>query len=307
MNPAALSRRDRGRRIAWAATMACLLEASAEKPGNVTPTHDFHDTTYPDFLLSAVAIGPVLAQAAESRVGELVRQGVVETRQVVAANTNLGILLLFAPVARAYATAPTTDAAQLREAVSVVLAGLDLEDAREAYMAIRQAAPGGLGRAEHDVAEPPRLTLREAMATAAERDSIAREYVTGYALTFDVGLPALAAALADGLEPRQATLTCFLRLLAAQPDTLVARKLGTAAATALSRAAAGVLEQGGVSTLTGQHALSALTAYARDPLNQRNPGTTADLTAASLLCHLLLQGPAGLRGGSVCASSQWST
>src|SRR5918995_3951284 len=47
--------------VAAAAQLACLLEASAPKPGNVSPGLHFHDTRYEDFLASAVAIGPAMA------------------------------------------------------------------------------------------------------------------------------------------------------------------------------------------------------------------------------------------------------
>ena len=35
--------------------LACLLEVSAAKPGNVTPADDFSDTTYADMVRSAPA------------------------------------------------------------------------------------------------------------------------------------------------------------------------------------------------------------------------------------------------------------
>jgi triphosphoribosyl-dephospho-CoA synthase len=279
---------DRLDRITWAATAACALEVSSEKPGNVTPTHDFCDTSFEDFLLSAAATGPVLGQAGALKVGALVRLGVQRTREQVGVNTNLGILLLMAPVARAYATAPAgppESAAALRMAVAHVLTGLDAEDAADVYDAIRVANPGGLGRAENDVREPPRVPLQEAMAQAAERDAIAREYSTVYDLTCRTGLPALERALAGGSSLRTAAQACFLELLAEWPDTLILRKLGPAAAEEVSREAAAVLR------LTGplrREALTALTRRLRDPANQYNPGTTADLVACSLFWHLLL-------------------
>ena len=46
--------------VAGAAQLACVLEVSAEKPGNVTPSHDFDDTSYEDMLRSAIAVGPEL-------------------------------------------------------------------------------------------------------------------------------------------------------------------------------------------------------------------------------------------------------
>ena len=84
--------------VAGAAQLACVLEASAEKPGNITPTHDFADTSYEDMLRSAIAVGPELARAGERGVGETVRAVVAASRRVAPANTNLGIALLLAPL-----------------------------------------------------------------------------------------------------------------------------------------------------------------------------------------------------------------
>src|SRR4051795_2363704 len=91
--------------IAAAAQLACVLEASAEKPGNITPSHDFEDTAYEDMLRSAIALGPEIGRAGERGVGETVLAAVRATRAVAGANTNLGIALLLAPLARA-AVAP---------------------------------------------------------------------------------------------------------------------------------------------------------------------------------------------------------
>src|SRR3989442_13759141 len=53
--------------VAAAAQLACLLEASAPKPGNVSPFGSFRDATYEDFLASAAAIGPALLMAGQRR------------------------------------------------------------------------------------------------------------------------------------------------------------------------------------------------------------------------------------------------
>ena len=169
--------------------LACLLEVSAAKPGNITPAHDFADTTYVDMVRSGLALGRVFArERVRSRgVGGLIADGVEATARVARANTNLGIVLLFAPLARASVT--RGDDEPLRAAVERTLAGLDVDDAAAAFAAIASAAPGGLGEApEHDVRAPARVSLREAMAAAAHRDTIASEYATGYAIVFDSGL-----------------------------------------------------------------------------------------------------------------------
>jgi triphosphoribosyl-dephospho-CoA synthase len=269
--------------VAGAAQLACVLEASAEKPGNITPRHDFADTSYEDMLRSAIALGPELGRAAERGVGDTVLAAVRATRRVAGANTNLGIALLLAPLARgALAGGP------LRPATEDVLGALTLDDARAAYAAIREAGAGGLDEpVEHDVRAAPTVTLREAMAAAADRDSVAAEYATGFAVTFDIGLPALRAALDDGLAPRTATVELFLRLLAAVPDTLVARKRGRRAAEQVSAGAAAVLAAGGVRDDAGRAALAELDASLRRDGNALNPGTTADLVTAVLFVALL--------------------
>jgi triphosphoribosyl-dephospho-CoA synthase len=262
--------------VAGAAQLACVLEASAEKPGNITPRHDFADTSYEDMLRSAVALGPELGRAAERGVGDTVLAAVRATQRVAGANTNLGIALLLAPLARA----ALLGGFSLRERTEEVLDGLTLDDARGAYAAIRAAGAGGLDEpVEHDVRDEPTLALRDAMDAAAERDSVAAEYATGFALTFERGLPALTRALDAGLGPRPATVRLFLELLAAVPDTLIARKRGPCAAEQVSADAARVL--------AGRASVEAFDASLRRDGNALNPGTTADLVTAVLFVALL--------------------
>jgi triphosphoribosyl-dephospho-CoA synthase len=278
----------RSEQVTAAAQLACLLEASAPKPGNVSPAANFHDSRYEDYLASAIAIGPAIAAAGARPLGATIRAAVEATSRWVPSNTNLGIVLLLVPLARA-ALEPGRDA--LRTRLAVVLAATTVRDAEDAYAAIRLASPGGLGRAvEQDVACEPTVTLREAMGLAAERDAIAREYVTDFATTFEVGHPALRRARAAGLGWSDATLETYLTLLAAAPDTHVARKLGAAAAASVQGRARAVLEGGGVRTPAGRDAIAALDSELRDPRNTRNPGATADLTAAALFVALLEDG-----------------
>jgi triphosphoribosyl-dephospho-CoA synthase len=260
-----------------------VLEVSAEKPGNITPSHDFHDTTYEDMVRSAIAVGPELARAGERGVGDTILAVVQASRRAAPANTNLGIALLLAPLARA-----ALAGGPLRERLAATLDELDVADARAAYAAIRLAGAGGLReRVEHDVRSEPTVGLREAMASAAARDQIAAEYVSDFALTFETGIPALAAALGDGLGEREAIVELHLRLLAATPDTLIARKRGAEAAARVSAGATEVLAAGGVRTTAGRRALRSFDAALREPSNALNPGTTADVVTATLFVALL--------------------
>ena len=269
--------------VAGAAQLACVLEVSAEKPGNITPSHDFDDTSYEDMLRSAIAVGPELARAGERGVGETVRAVVEASRRAAPANTNLGIALLLAPLAKA-----ALDGGPLRARLAAILRALDVADARAAYAAIRLSGAGGLHeRVEHDVRSEPAVGLREAMGSAAERDSIASEYVTDYALTFDTGLPALGVALGDGLPVRDAIVELHLRLLREVPDSLIARKAGAEAAARVSAGARDVLAAGGPRTAAGRRALRSFDTSLRQQGNALNPGTTADLVTATVFVALV--------------------
>jgi triphosphoribosyl-dephospho-CoA synthase len=257
--------------VAGAAQLACVLEVSAEKPGNVTPSHDFEDTSYEDFLRSAIALGPELV--CERGVGAAVLGAVSATRRVSRANTNLGIALLLAPLAKA-----ALAGGPLRDALRAVLRGLDVADAVAAYAAIRLAGAGGLDQpVDHDVRDEPAIGLREAMAAAADRDSIASEYVTDFAVVFGTGI-------ARDLPLRAAIVDVHLRLLAARPDTLIARKRGVEAAERVSAGARAVLAAGGVRNAA---ALARFDASLRGPGNALNPGTTADLVTAVIFVALI--------------------
>lgn len=269
--------------IALCAQAACLLEVAASKPGNVSRDHDFGDTSFEDFLLSAVAMGAALGAAGGAGVGETILRAVQDTRRWVAVNTNLGIVLLLAPLARAAAGS----GASLRSRVSGVLAALTVADARAVYAAIRLADPGGLGQVEaQDVREEPTATLREAMALAAERDTIAREYVTDYDVTFGLAVPALQRVRARGLGWPAAALESYLRVLAEVPDTLIARKRGDTVARAVSERAREVLGAGEAGSPERARATDAFHSELRGDANRQNPGTTADLVAAALFVAL---------------------
>lgn len=271
--------------VAAASQLACLLEASAAKPGNVTPNHAFHDMSYEDFLRGAAALGPEMGRAGERGVGATILAAITARRRWTPANTNLGIVLLFAPLARAR----LAGRGSLRNYLSATLRDLTVADARTTYQAIRLASPGGLeAQVEHDVRAEPIVTLREAMASAAGRDSIAAEYLSDYTITFERGLPALQSALVGGLTTLEAAVQTYLEILAAVPDTLIARKCGVTTAEAVSEEAGRVLAMGGVFSAAGQQAITEFDTrlrVAKD--NSLNPGTTADLIAATLLVGVL--------------------
>lgn len=265
------------------AQLACVLEATARKPGNVHRYADFEDCTYLDFLLSASAISTPLDQARTLGIGQAVFESVEATRRVVGGNTNLGMILLLTPLAS------VPQGVDLRSGLAQVLAGLTVDDARHAYRAIRLARPGGLVSVqEQDVGDEPAVTLLDAMRLAANRDAIARQYSNGYEDVFEIALVDLRDALEhEGLPTEVAIIRAYLTLMAYRPDTLIARKRGPQIAEeAALRAAAVVVDGGWPHSKGSADALRAFDAWLRADGHARNPGATADLIAATLYIAL---------------------
>lgn len=263
------------------AQTACLWEVTARKPGNVHRFADFPDLTFGDFLLSAAAIAPIFDQAVGRPLGQTILAAVQATRQVVDTNTNLGIVLLLAPLAAIPPGQP------IRTGISEVLASTTVEDARNVYQAIRLAAPGGLGEAsEQDIREEPTLTLREVMALARGHDRIAAQYATEFYDVHEMIAPGIAMALDrwGGLE--LAIVATFLAELAEFHDSLIFRKRGRRVAEEVRQRALAVFEAGWPDAPRGWEEFHTFDTWLREPGSGRNPGTTADLIAASLFLLL---------------------
>jgi len=264
--------------IAAAFVAACRDELEAPKAGNVHLFAGGHRMTAVEFLRSAdAAAGPLCTAGA--RVGQRILDAVDATFNAVGMNTNLGIILLCAPLA----AAAELKRPDLRTALAEVIDALDTEDASLAFRAIVRASPGGLGHAErHDVFSSATATLKQAMAEAAHRDRIACQYVTGFADIFDLGKRSLDDGLARWAERKWTTLAVYLGFLAAFPDSHVVRKYGTSAADDVRRTAAGIHEE--LQKATDPSALlSKILDWDTDLKARRiNPGTSADLTVATL-------------------------
>jgi triphosphoribosyl-dephospho-CoA synthase len=218
-------------------------------------------------------------------VGERIRASVEATIDAVGHNTNLGIVLLSAPLA---AAALESTGADLRARLARVLAGLSIDDAREAYVAIRRAKPGGLGQVPaHDAGGEPEINLLDAMAAAEGRDRIAWNYTHDFADIFDLGMKRLRQALAETDSLPFATTSVYLSFLATVPDTLIARKFGTAQALEVQEEAKAVEASFG-NRADEQIRNRDLMAFDRS-LKARglNPGTSADLTVATLFAASL--------------------
>jgi triphosphoribosyl-dephospho-CoA synthase len=269
-------------RIEGAFLRACELDVAVRKPGNVSDASAGHGMTAAMFRSSALAAAPALCRPG-ARLGERVEGAVRASWAAVDCNTNLGILLLCAPLVMAAERLPAPPGTSaLRAAVREVLEELDAADAAAVYRAIAAANPGGLGSAPaQDVHQPPTIGLVAAMALAAERDLIARQYRDNFADLWETGLPAVPAGLAP--EHPAAVQAVFLAWLSAFPDSHIVRKRGAAVAQTVMQAAQGWRLRHD----TGVHA--AWAAWDQSLKAARiNPGTSADFTVATLMAAMLL-------------------
>ncbi len=263
------------------ATLACLLEVCAAKPGNVYRGADFEDLTFADFLVSAVVIGPAMENASSQSVGRTVLAAVQATRAAVRTNTNLGTVLLLAPLAA------VPRESSIASGLPAVLGSLDEDDARRVYDAIRLAAPGGLGSvSQADVAGLPSVSLIAAMQLAADRDLVARQYTNGFADVRERLVPWISEGLSNGWPLAEVIVWTHLQQMSASADSLIARKCGHQLAAESAARAGAVLESGVPGDEAYHRAVADLDFWLRQDGHRRNPGTTADLIAASLFVAL---------------------
>lgn len=265
---------------------ACELDILALKPGNVSVDSPGHGMSAEDFRASARAAAPILCDTGLA-VGERVYWAMEATWDAVGCNTNLGILLLAAPLVHAAQHRLRDES--LIQRLRRTLAGLTREDADWVYRAIRLASPAGLGRSErHDVAQPADVTLLAAMREAAARDRIARQYASGYGDVFEIGLPGLRDARARWKREEQAVSATFMGYLCAFPDSHVQRKYGIASAEAVRTQAADC--QAGLARCADWPSARAhlMELDATFKSARINPGTSADLTVATCLAERLL-------------------
>ena len=272
--------------IAAAFEAACLAELDAMKPGNAHRVAGGHRLEIAQFEQSAAAAAPYIADIGLG-VGARIREAVEATARAVKTNTNLGILLLCAPLAVASQSGRDST---LEHRTAAVLASLTVADAVDAYAGIRAAEAGGLGRAEEqDIAGEPSVTLLEAMRAAEDRDRIAWNYTHGLADIFGFGLAELHAAEQRLGETPWAITLLYLGFFCRLPDTLIARKFGTPAAETVRAEAATVavaLKTAADPTLV----MPELLAFdARLKARRFNPGTSADLTVATVFARRLQQ------------------
>ena len=265
---------------------ACHAELQALKPGNVHIHGAGHDMDISHFERAAAAAAPFIADPAHG-VGARILGAVSASMAAAGCNTNLGIVLLTVPLA--VAAGVSDGPSDLRARLLPVLDTLDISDADQAFRAIVLANPAGLGGAQDgDVSQPPTMTFRAAMALAADRDRIARAYVTGFDDIFSFALPELYAARHAAQDDAMAVTALHMSLLSAFPDSHISRKHGPAAAAAVQKEAQALRPLW--APAPRPETWEALLDLDRSLKARRlNPGTTADFVVATLFADRLIR------------------
>lgn len=260
---------------------ACLIEVLSPKPGNVSPGREFADASVRDFLNSARASAPELGLSDARPLGQTILKAVEATRAVVNHNTNLGIILLIAPLAAVPA------GISLKDGITDVLNATTVDDSRLVYQAIRFAQPGGLGDVvEQDLHDEPTVNLQACMRLAADRDMIARQYANGFDDILTRGVLWLQESTEHSAAQPQHIAWLAVRLLAEFGDSLIARKCGQEMSDLVRRKACEVLDSGWPIAHDSAGRFAEFDALLRADGNRRNPGTTADMVAAILFSAL---------------------
>lgn len=281
--------------IGRCAEAACVLEATAKKAGNVHPDAAFRDMHVRDFYRSAAAVRWAIDARPEASVGELIEAGWTATRRVVSVNTNLGILLLFAPLVVAWRRLASRGVAG-EQVVALwpaelhrVLQQLNQLDADRVFRTIAAAKPGGLGQVDRgDVREVPQVTLLEAMEMAEGRDQIAWQYTHRFDELFRLGDWIVEKRCQE--EPWGSLIVDLqLTLLSRSCDSLIVRKNGLEVAEEVKWRASQVLARKESGDADWSEAWIDFDRWLRADVNRRNPGTTADLIAAAVMVALVRQ------------------
>lgn len=274
--------------LADAFKLACMAELEALKPGNVHVFADGHGLTVEDFVKSAEAASQIIAQP-QLTLGARILEAVKATQDAVRTNTNLGIILLCAPIVQA-ALKQNRDTLQVN--IHAVLGDTTLQDAEDCFAAIRLANPAGLGKsAQHDVHQAADCTLLEAMQEAADRetpkDMIARQYANHFADIF-MALEVYRTAKQRWQRPAWAVTALYLHFLSEFLDSHIVRKHGEKIAK-LVQAEAKEHLQSMRQCFNPKNYMKPLLDFDTS-LKARglNPGASADLTVATLLLHALI-------------------
>ncbi|CAB3287142.1 Triphosphoribosyl-dephospho-CoA protein [Methanocaldococcus lauensis] len=277
--------------IMKASQIACCLEVSSFKPGNVHRNRDYRDIKYHHFINSGIAFGNVVYEASQDdkNVGLYIKKAVIESKKWSPTNANLGIIMLHIPIAMASGKLDNFNKNELKKNLKKISENTTVEDAINVYDAINIAmayvnkpkkGPDVTSEdAKRELIEKG-LTLLDVYKISAEWDNISKEWVDNFKISFE-GYELLKKYYKELNNINLAVTKTFLNILAEYPDTLIARKKGFETALKVSKMAKDVLKN------FNEEKVKEFDNYLSKEENKLNPGTTADLIASSLMIFIL--------------------
>lgn len=277
--------------IMKASQIACCLEVSSFKPGNVHRNKDYDDIKYHHFLNSGVAFGDIIYKASKDplNIGQYIKLAVIESKKWSPSNANLGIIMLHTPIATTTGQMEEFNINTLKKEIKNTVKNTTTDDAIAVYDAIEIAMPNinppkeGPDAQKNDAKQELReknLTLYDVFKISSSWDSISYEWTKGFNISFE-GYNLLNKYYKQYNNINLATTKTFLNILSNHPDTLIARKKDENTSKMVSDKAKEVLNN------FNEESLLKFDKFLSNEGNKLNPGTTADLIASSLMIFLL--------------------
>lgn len=262
-----------------------ICDINALKPGNVGRHGAGHGMDCADFIRSAEVVTPILCDPRPG-IGRKILSSIEATRAAVRCNTNLGMVLLVAPIIGVYQEHGLQG--DFRRTVKSTLKSLGRQEAQDIFAAIRLANPGGLGKVDrYDVNSQPDSDIYSAMEAAQDRDLVALQYVNGYREVAELGVKCLQNHHDRWNSVEWAVVACYLMYMASFPDSHIRRKHGIETAEQVRKKTKPVLERF-MSYDNPEEAREVLMIFDRElKASELNPGACADLAVASLLLFRL--------------------
>ena len=262
-----------------------ICDINALKPGNVGRHGAGHGMDCADFIKSAQVVTPILCNR-RLGLGKRILSSVEATLGAVHCNTNLGMVLLIAPIIRVFEQ--LVSPGDFQDLIKPTLMSLEQQEAQDIFAAIRLANPGGLGKVDkYDVNSPLDIDIYSAMDAAKERDLIALQYANGYREIVNLGIKCLQNYHNRWNSVEWSVVACYLMYMASFPDSHIRRKHGIEIAEQVREKTIPVWERFADYDNPGA-ARGVLTMFDKElKESEINPGTCADLTVASLLLYRL--------------------
>ena len=274
--------------VARCAQLAMLFEVSSSpKPGNIDRVHDFEDTTYEHFLASAVASYPVFEEASKAKegLGKFIRKATEEsTKWQKGGNTHFGAFLLLIPLVMAAGCSKRYE--EIKENAIQIIRESTHEDTIEFYKAFQNASVKVKEVTDLDVYDESsfeqikqeNLTFYDIMKISSDYDTISKELISGYEISFKYAKVIVDKAGEMGLN--DAIVHTYLEILSEQPDYFIEVKFGKEKANEVSIRALKLLKSWDMEEIKS---------FDEQLIKEKiNPGSTADLIISSLFLAFLL-------------------